>query len=302
MLTILTWYWSQPKGIYRPEHVNIWRDMVARNLSMPHRIACVTDLREGIDPSIEIIPPPRDFEDVRIPSWGFGKPQCLRRLAMFRRDAADIFGERFVCMDLDCVVSGLLDPLFDTDAEFKICKGTAESRPYNGSMMLVKAGARPQLYDRFTVQEATEAGRHFVGSDQAWISYALGPNEQTWGSEDGVHFWERREPDTRLQFFPGQFKPWHLVESNHDDLVAKHYRRTSRGRCLILGYAPSVWDDASAALDNSSFDAVIASPEAAEHWPGEILAIAKDDAQAERLARMHGYDDFVFCGRLKQVA
>src|SRR5690242_3543774 len=68
MITVLTWLWHQQRGpSYSAAHVNIWADMVRRNLSMPHRIACVTDHPEGIDPSVEIIAPPRDFEDVRIP-------------------------------------------------------------------------------------------------------------------------------------------------------------------------------------------------------------------------------------------
>lgn len=302
-LTVLAWYWNQPGGriTYKPEHVSIWADMVRRNLKMPHRIACVTDIPEGIDKSIKIIPPPRDFEGITIPSWGPQKPQCLRRIAMFSRKAGRIFGDRFVCMDLDCVISDQLDPLFETDAEFKMFRGTTVGRPYNGSMMLIKAGSRPQVYERFSAHEAAEAGRKFVGSDQAWISHVLGPKEQTWGPEDGVRWWDRQKVErlgpTRLMFFPGYLKPWHLVENGIDDWSAKHYRRSPRGRCLILGYAETVWDEAAAALDTGSFDAVISSPEAAEHWPGDIFAIANDDEQAERLARMHGFDDFIFCGR-----
>jgi hypothetical protein len=304
MLTILTWFWSQPGGriTYKPEHVNIWADMVRRNLSMPHRIACVTDMPEGIDPSVEIIAPPRDFEGITIPTWGPQRPQCLRRIAMFGPKAGEIFGERFVCMDMDCVVSGPLDPLFETDADFKMYRGTAPGRPYNGSMMLMNAGARPQVYERFNADEAAEAGRKFIGSDQAWISHVLGPNEQTWGPEDGVRWWnrqhrERMPEDIRLMFFPGYFKPWQFAHDSLDNWVSERYRRSPQGRCLILGYAETVWDDAAKALDTGSFDAVIASPEAAEHWPGDILAIANDDDQAERMARMHGFDDFVFCGR-----
>lgn len=306
MIRILTWYWRQEGGrvTYGPEHVNIWADMVRRNLSMSHRIACVTDMPEGIDPSIEIIAPPRDFEGIRIPTWGPARPQCLRRIAMFSPKAAETFGERFVCMDMDCVVSGPLDPLFETDAEFKIFRGTAPGRFYNGSMMMLTAGARPQVYERFNATEAAEAGRKFIGSDQAWISHVLGPNEQTWGPEDGVRWWNRQRSEQmpqgiRLMFFPGYFKPWQFVENMFDDWVLDHYRRSPSGRCLILGYADSVWDEAAIALDTGSFDAVIASPEAAEHWPGEILAIANDDAQAERMARMHGFDDVTFCGRTK---
>jgi hypothetical protein len=104
VITVVSWLWKQPGGRtkFTTEHVAIWADMVRRNISMPHRIACVTsewDLPEGV----ERIEPPGEFEDVQ-PKWGPNRPNCYRRLSMFRRDAADIFGERFVCMDLDCVI------------------------------------------------------------------------------------------------------------------------------------------------------------------------------------------------------
>ncbi|MBZ9659784.1 hypothetical protein LB523_12080 [Mesorhizobium sp. ESP-6-4] len=298
----MTWFWRQPEGriTYKPEHVNIWADMVRRNLSMPHRIACVTDIPNGIDPSIDIITPPRDFEDATIPTWGPARPQCLRRLAMFSPNAGAIFGQRFVCMDMDCVIAGPLDSLFETDAEFKIYNGTAPDRLYNGSMMLLKAGARAEVYNRFTVKDAALAGRRFVGSDQAWISHILGAGQPTWGPKDGVNWWDRSKSvpaETRLMFFPGYFKPWQFVETVPDEWVSKHYRRTPHGRSLILGYADTVWDELEAALETGPFDAVIASPEAAEHWPGEILAIAEDDQHAEKLAVMHGLTDAVWCGR-----
>lgn len=305
-LTILTWYWKQPEAAveYTAHHVNIWADMVQRNITIPHRLVCMTANPDGIDPKVECIAPPTDFENVRIPSWGPKKPQCLRRLVMFRRDAASIFGKRFVCMDLDCVVSGLLDPLFEDDVDFKIYRGTAPGRPYNGSMMMMRAGARPQVYDEFSLEGATEAGRRFVGSDQAWISYKLGPDEAVWGAEHGVKWWESRGPNrrtdgVRLMFFPGFMKPWHIVDRNTHPFPLEHYRRSPHaGHALALGYAANVWDEASDALEQGTyFDAVIASPEAEEHWPGPILAVANDDAHAERIARMHGYTNLTFCGR-----
>jgi hypothetical protein len=51
---------------------------------------------------------------------------------MFRSDAADIFGDRFVSMDLDCVVGRSLDPLFDRPDDLVLFKGTSIDRPYNG--------------------------------------------------------------------------------------------------------------------------------------------------------------------------
>lgn len=67
------------------------------------------------------------------------------------------------------------------------------------------------------------------------------------------------------------------------------------GRCLILGHGASVWDDLE--RNWSEFDAVIASPEAAEHWPGQILAVAKDNDHAEFLANNYGFDNPTWCGK-----
>lgn len=227
-LTILSWFWKQPDGraTYTAETVNIWADMVSRNLSIPHRMACVTSHQDGIDPHIQIIAPPKDYEDVQMPGWGADKPQCLRRLSMFRPDAADIFGERFVCMDLDCVVFDSLDPLLDTDADFKMYRGTNRKRPYNGSMLLLRAGARPQVYRQLTPLALRVAGSQYVGSDQAWISFILGAGEETWGIDDGVHAYNSRwnTSDPRLMFFLGNPKPWD-AEPQSDPMIRKHYRK-----------------------------------------------------------------------------
>jgi len=233
MLTVLTWYWKQPGGRtqYTAQHVNIWADMVRRNLQMPHRLACVTDTPEGIIPSIDIISPPREFEEWRIPTWPQRRPQCLRRLVMFGPDAARIFGDRFVCMDLDCVIAGPLDPLFDVENDFRIFRGTSRGRPYNGSMMLITAGARPQVYEHLTIEGAALAGQQFVGSDQAWITHCLGPNEATWGYEHGVFAYRpstrRHWAHCRVMFFPGHIKPWTLPTMRLDRAVMAHYREAN---------------------------------------------------------------------------
>jgi hypothetical protein len=217
LIHVLTWLWSQPGGRtkFTPQHVNIWADMVRRNLSMRHRISCVTDTPGGIDPSIHIIKPPGEFEDVR-PSWGPSKPNCFRRLSMFRKDAAKIFGKRFVCMDLDCVVGGPLDPLFDRPEDLVLFKGTAESRPYNGSLMLIKAGCRPQVYDDFDQAGADASGGAFHGSDQAWLAHKLGWGEATWDESDGVWHFARymkhcKKARPTIVFFPGKRKPWEMA-------------------------------------------------------------------------------------------
>lgn len=230
MITVLTWLWRLPdcRTQYNASHVNIWASMVKRNITIDHRIACVTDIPKGIDPSIEIIPLPQDFVDVRIPTWGEKLPQCLRRLAMYRPDAADIFGERFVSMDLDCVIGGSLDTLFDIPDDFKMYKGTSRSRPYNGSMQLMTAGARSKVYTEFSPEKAVEAGKKFLGSDQAWISHCLGAGEAVWDLDDGVAWWGQRHQSPmetrRIMFFPGHPKPWDAPwPDEHVKWIRRHY-------------------------------------------------------------------------------
>lgn len=307
MLTVMTWLWSQPGGraTYTPHHVHIWADMVRRNLSMPHRLAVVTDIDADYG-DIEIIPPPREFENVRIPTWGDAFPQCLRRIAMFAPDAGARFGNRFVSMDMDCVISGPLDPLFDRSEDFVMYRGTNAARPYNGSMVMMTAGARPQVYTEFSPEGAVEAGKRYIGSDQAWISHCLGRGEATWGPEHGVIWYGGQRNaavvEKRIMFFPGTPKPWTLAQEGRDPFVSEHYRRSPAGRALMLGYAPHVWSEAESALRDGPYDAIIASPEAAAYLPDDVFAVAQTDGEADRIAIMHGFDDRTWCGRSEVFA
>ena len=311
MLTVLTWWWVQPGGrtTYTREHVLIWAAMVRRHLKLPHRLAVVTDMTDDLGSEIAIIKPPGDFENVRLPTWPGHMPQCLRRVAMYRPDAAKIFGERFVSMDMDCVISGPLDPLFDRSEHIVLYRGTTLQRPYNGSMTMMTAGARPSVYKNFTLEGAVQAGVRYLGSDQAWVSQALGPGEATWGADDGVHAWKSSHNigDPRITFFLSKDKPWDFIDLG-DEWICEHYRGERGGRCLILGYAPSVWNDAAGL--QGAFEAVIASPEAVAHqgscgWQwGQVDAIAQTDDHALRLARMMGFsaDQIAFCGRQPERA
>jgi hypothetical protein len=227
VITVLTWLWSQPEGRtkYTAEHVWIWADMVSRNLSMPHRLACVTT-ETDLPPNVERIDPPGEFEDVQ-PKWGPRKPNCYRRLVMFKRDAAKTFAKRFVSMDLDCVVGGPLDPLFDRPEDLVLFKGTNPARPYNGSMMLIKAGCRPQVYEEFDQSGADASGEAFLGSDQAWLAQCLGFGEATWDEADGVYWFKpggwSNKLKPRLLFFPGKRKPWDYAAYKIFPFISNNY-------------------------------------------------------------------------------
>lgn len=297
-MKVICWLWDQPgvRTAYQPWHVRVWAAMIRRHLTMDHTLAVVTDVEGDFGDGVEVIKPPGEFEDVRIPTWKEHRPQCLRRLAIFRPDAADLFGtDRVVCTDLDLVVCKSLDPVLDIKEDFKIARGTHRRRRYNGSLMSLRLGSRSKVYNEFTPEAAIQAGLVHTGSDQSWIAHCL-PNEKVWTPEDGVCFWvaSYRLDVARVMFFAGDVKPWCMAEN---DFVTKHYRDGQKERCLLLGHSQTLWRDVAATLDDGPFGGVIASPEAARHWPGKVLAVADDDEHAEQLANIHGFDRVAWCGK-----
>ncbi len=296
-LLVMTWLWQQDgcRTVFKAEHVNIWAAMVRRHCTLPIELACVTNVPAGIDRSIRIIEPPGFHDDLKTTRWRGNRPSCYRRLAMFRSDAANVFGaRRFVSMDLDCVIGGSLDRILDRPEDFVIC-ASSQNGPrwiYNGSMLMMDAGARPCVYDDFSPEGAEQASARFVGSDQAWIAYTLGAGEATWTPDHGVVKWngDRSGP---LMFFPGNTKPWHVIG---DPFVGEHYRLDDGRSGLILGDKPHIWKDVEREIGKGPFEVVVALPKAARVWKGRVDHIAEDMGHAKRLARMLGVAEPVVCG------
>ena len=293
-LRILTWLWNQEGGRakFTAQHVNIWAAMIRRHCTLDFELACVTDMPAGIDPSIAIIRPPGEWEGLQTAGWKGGRPSCYRRISMFRPDAARIFGRRFVCMDLDVVIGGNIDSILDRPDDFMICGPSQKGNRwrYNGSMMMMTAGARPHVYQDFTPARAEVTSRQFVGSDQAWLAWSLGPGERTWEPADGVVRWGQSQ-EGPMMFVPGHVKPWDCL--GHP-FVKEHYRLGSGRKGIILGSKRSVWDDAAKA--EGPFDHVIALPASARQWPKPVDAVAETLEHAKALAHMMGIDRPVICG------
>lgn len=201
MIRVVTFLWRD-EGYrfnhlfrYGADHVNRWASMVRRNLDMDHELVCVTDDSTGIDPSIRIVPLWDDLREMG---------GCYTRLRAFAPDMREIIGPRFVWMDLDCVVTGDLTPLFDRDEDFVAWRGLRGSAPYCGSMVMMTAGARKEVWETFDPVSSPKRGKAlgYIGTDQAWISACL-PGEATWGREDGV--WNARRL-TRGRGLPGRAK------------------------------------------------------------------------------------------------
>lgn len=236
-LTVVTWRWS-PRAGYRsafgPETVNTLKRMVDRHYPDPHRFVCVTDEREGIDPSVEILPPWNDFADVPSPHGG-KNPSCYRRLRMFHPEIGQVFGDRFVSLDLDVVITGDMRPVWNRSEDF-VAWGDTNPQPgshYNGSMILMRAGARPQVWTQFDPATSPRLSlqARCWGSDQGWISYVLGKGEARWNKLDGVYSFRNHlqkcpglPSNARIAIFHGSRDPWEPDIQARYHWVKQHYQ------------------------------------------------------------------------------
>jgi len=232
MITVVCWKWTQPgyRSIFQPYHVHTLRNMIRRNLQLPHRFVCITDDATGINPQlVETMELWRE-PNIVLPQ---GKPNCYRRLRVFAEDARDWLGERILSIDLDAVITGDITPLVDVNDDFKIWGDTARNTAYNGGFWLLRAGTRTSVWDKFTNRAPRlTRSRGMVGSDQAWLSYCLGPRESRWTTDDGVysfrnHMGSGTEPlpkDARVVFFHGKHDPWDPKIQEKSPWIKKYYR------------------------------------------------------------------------------
>lgn len=237
-LVVCTWKWK-PARAYRStfaaEAVNVLRRAVARHYPHPHEFVCITDDPVGLDPEVRCIPLPDPDPLAAVPSpWGAHQPSCYRRLRMFGADAAQWLGPRFVSLDLDVVICGDLSPLWNRPEPFVMWGDTSPGTPYNGSMVLMTAGARRQVWDDFDPKRspAMSKAKGYFGSDQAWIATVLGPKEARWSVLDGVysfrvHILNRRvglPANARAVFFHGNYDPWDPSILSRHQWVRQNWR------------------------------------------------------------------------------
>lgn len=204
---VVCWLWNDPKYRWNPffrygiRHVNHLYRGVKRFLSMPHEFVCITDVPK------EIADSPRGFDPGirRIPLWNDNRKMggCYVRLRAFAEDMAQIIAPRFVWIDVDSVVVGPLDPLFDRPEEFVAWKDINPPTPYCGSMIMQTAGSRSQVWTKFDPMTSPKAAKRYIGTDQAHIGNILGPNEATWDQSDGVWSFRRMVKQHRGQLAPG---------------------------------------------------------------------------------------------------
>jgi hypothetical protein len=219
--TVVCFKWRAPPGYrsqFNARHVNTLAAMVRRCYAKDHNFVCVTDDFAGLDKSIRRVALWPDHSQLINPMGARRGPSCYRRLKLFARDAAALFGKRIIALDLDVVLTADVAPLFDRPEDFIIWGDTHPRTFYNGSFWSLKAGALPEIWEEFDPQRSpalAKAAGHF-GSDQAWLSYRLGTGRPTFGQADGVYSFRvhvapdggRLPANARLVVFHGKIDPW----------------------------------------------------------------------------------------------
>lgn len=242
MITFVTFRWSTPgyRSQFKPEHVATLRDMIRRHYAGPHRFLCVDESPQELDADIESAPLWDTYRNLPPPQGG-KNPSCYVRLKMYSAEIAELVGSRFVMLDLDTCIVGDVTPLFDRAEDFVIWGDTNRNTYYNGGLVMMNAGARRQVWETF---DPIESPRRAVkaqcfGSDQAWISYCLGPGEKKYTKADGVYSFRNdfRQPgpgrlkalpaNARLISFHGNEKPWDERARRDFPWIAEHYVRQS---------------------------------------------------------------------------
>lgn len=226
---------------YPSDYANRLHRGVARHLSLRHTFHCLTDNHRGLDVGIEAHALPA-------PDPG----TCWNKLHLFARDVAAP-GTTILYLDLDVVVTGALDDLVHYRANEDFLGQPDWNRPlwpqFNSSVMRIRAGAHPEVADRFAREvsagllvrssewDATTRGYDKVvyrrgwrrfGGDQEWITAALSPRKSVsarafprgWIASYKKHGRSSLPHGARIVVFHGSPKPHEVA----NDYVRRHWR------------------------------------------------------------------------------
>jgi hypothetical protein len=209
-ITFVCFKWGSK---YPGHYVSRLASGIVRNYVGPHRFICFADNRNGIPGWIDVKP----IEDRYLLPIDDG---CYVRVRMFDPKWQERYNiTRLVSLDLDLIITGGLNPLFDRSESFMILGGGHFNPcPYNGSVMMIEAGAARQVWDDFYLIRACEVARadgRYRGTDQTWIAHCV-PDAATWTYRDGIFSFRKpgwptnsllKPEGARIVSFPGNADP-----------------------------------------------------------------------------------------------
>ncbi len=224
MLTVVTYCWGQR---YPLLYVRRLVAAVKRNLKKEHQFICFSDHKMHAVDGVRMFRL-RDQEAALTKFKG-----CFARLALFDPAIQREIGAtgRILCLDLDLIVTGPLDDILDKRGPFTIVQGinTTNPCPYNGSMWMLNAGYRPDIWSDFSIEAASKIPRHAFPDDQGWFwakiaedhAGVFSPNGGVYGfKKKGWPSGDNLPANARVVAFPGWRDP---IKFEHLPWVMEHW-------------------------------------------------------------------------------
>jgi hypothetical protein len=180
---------------YPSSYVNCLWSMIQRNTARPTRLVCFTDDPDGIDPEVATFPMPvltLPGSVARLP-W--------RKIGLWAADLPGLSGD-VLFLDLDIVITGSLDDLFDyqPDSTFCVIENWTQrgSGIGNTSCYRFRVGAHSYIHERLCRDPAGVTRAH--PNSQTYISRTI--TEKTfWPASWCVSFKHTLIPPWPLNFF-----------------------------------------------------------------------------------------------------
>ena len=191
MLHIVTWLWGDKWPAFYAERLFAG---IRRNLKQPAQLILMTDDEFLVCAEADLVLSIDHADDKYL-----GLPGCLVRMRMFdaewqKRIGAEI-GDRIVNIDIDCVTTGPIDHLFDSEDEFTIMQGFNSTNPcpFNGSLWKFRAGERHDVWDDFgpEAHHRFNVPIHAIPDDQGWLHFKF-PKAKAYTPQNGVYCFKKK--------------------------------------------------------------------------------------------------------------
>jgi hypothetical protein len=247
IVSAAAWRWGNK---YPVNYVNILFHSIRRNLSPKTQLQfiCISDDDRGLDPAIDWLPiqllPPPAIEAIAVMDG------CYARLVVFDPDFPNILNsagieppKRLTVFDLDAVVCGPMDALFMRQEPFIIAQGIHYLHTkFNGSLIQLKLGYRPDVWTDFSVEAARPFTYHqspegdlvYQSTDQSWLFHKFGGRAAQFTPRgSGVYGYGKPgwpqggtalPANARIVFFPGQRDPKDPVLQEKLPWIKEHWR------------------------------------------------------------------------------
>jgi|SRR5690606_37321959 len=221
-VSFVCFQWNEGFREYTPERVNTLARGIKKHYRKPHRFICVTDETQGFSSDVELIRLPESARwaaQMKSPEGG-RFPSSYRRLWCFSKEATCL-GSRIMQLDIDCLIVGNLEPLFDYPDDFIGWRPNSvwgNSMRIGGGTWMLRTGTHTHVWESLTPQGIAKArAEGWRGSDQAWLSYCLSATCKVWPKDigiyqkqDKVYSWSEPPANVKIVHFNGEPKYWQM--------------------------------------------------------------------------------------------